>query len=121
MEKNFKRINGFLHLNRISSETGKVNRKNKIGLEEFSMKKLLAGILAAVMVGSVGMMSSFAAVTAPGWNFVDENGDGVCDYAGTGRNFVDEDGDGVCDYYGSGMRMGGRAGRGSGFCGGCRR
>ena len=103
MEKNFKRMNGFLHLNRISSETGKVNRKNKIGLEEFSMKKLLAGILAAVMVGSVGMMSSFAAVTAPG------------------RNFVDEDGDGVCDYYGSGMRMGGRAGRGSGFCGGCRR
>ncbi len=59
-----------------------------------------------------------------GDNFVDNDGDGVCDYAGNGQmgrrgmagqgqgtgmgaGFVDNDGDGVCDYAGSGMRRGG--------------
>jgi hypothetical protein len=47
-----------------------------------------------------------------GANFVDEDGDGVCDNCGSGSygrmhgnggvNFVDEDGDGVCDNCGSG-------------------
>lgn len=61
-----------------------------------------------------------------GQGFVDEDGDGVCDNAGTGRgpergpgrgyglNFVDEDGDGVCDNAGSGAsfgRPGGMMGR----------
>ncbi len=55
-------------------------------------------------------------------DFVDEDGDGVCDNAGTGRghgqgngsDFVDEDGDGVCDNAGtghSGHRGGGKMGR----------
>jgi len=40
-------------------------------------------------------------------NFVDEDGDGVCDRTGTGPgqvsgdNYVDEDGDGVCDNAGT--------------------
>ncbi len=57
-----------------------------------------------------------------GPGFVDEDGDGVCDNAGTGRGhghgngpgFVDEDGDGVCDHAGtghSGHRGGGKMGR----------
>jgi len=68
--------------------------------------------------------------TDPGdWgpNFVDEDGDGVCDYwtegrrgygngyrrgQGQGPAFVDEDGDGVCDDRTQGRR--GRRGRGNG-------
>ena len=60
-------------------------------------------------------------------NFIDENGDGICDlYQGGGQgigrqagvrgqgglgNFVDADGDGVCDNAGSGMRGAGRGAR----------
>ena len=63
-----------------------------------------------------------------GTNFIDENGDGICDlYQGGGqgigrqsgnriksglRNFVDADGDGVCDNTGNtGMRGAGRGSR----------
>lgn len=47
-------------------------------------------------------------------NFVDANGDGVCDNAGTNAsqgkrvNFVDADGDGVCDNAGTGLGKGKR-------------
>ena len=63
--------------------------------------------------------------TRPG--FVDEDGDGVCDNAGSGlgkgwgggshgAGFIDEDGDGVCDNAGSGLGKGmGRGSRGAGF------
>jgi hypothetical protein len=69
--------------------------------------------------------------TRLGRNFVDANGDGICDHRqsagprgrtsgarrgfgpgdgtgnrGVGPNFVDADGDGVCDYYQSGARRG---------------
>ena len=41
-----------------------------------------------------------------GPGYVDEDGDGVCDHAGTGQGngpgYVDEDGDGVCDHAGAG-------------------
>ena len=56
------------------------------------MKKIIAGILALTLVLSLGIGSAFAAGT------------------GAGQNFVDADGDGICDNYGSG------AGRCSGFC-----
>jgi hypothetical protein len=54
-----------------------------------------------------------------GPGFVDEDGDGVCDHAGTGPGlgqghgpgFVDEDGDGVCDHAGNGGQFGRRGGR----------
>lgn len=44
--------------------------------------------------------------------YVDEDGDGVCDYAGEncangGSCYVDEDGDGVCDYAGENCVNGG--------------
>ncbi|RMF70161.1 MAG: hypothetical protein D6743_00720, partial [Calditrichaeota bacterium] len=59
-----------------------------------------------------------------GMNFVDEDGNGICDrfeqgrggrHSGPGmrqgRHFVDEDGDGMCDYRGAGAMHGRRAGR----------
>jgi len=56
-------------------------------------------------------------------NFIDENGDGICDNwqaggqslglgKGNRENFVDEDGDGVCDNYQSELRKGKGQGRG---------
>ena len=52
--------------------------------------------------------------TCSGTNFVDANGDGVCDNAGTGTgvNFVDANGDGVCDNVGTGTGRGQTSGRG---------
>lgn len=49
-----------------------------------------------------------------GPNFIDENGDGVCDLMGSGAfgngqagaNFIDENGDGVCDLAGTGEGYG---------------
>ena len=72
------------------------------------MKKLMAGILTAAVVLSVGAASAFAAGHGQGRYFVDENGDGICDNQGSGcgRYFVDENGDGVCDNQGSGCRRG---------------
>lgn len=106
------------------------------------MKKILAGILTAVLVFSLSTASVLAAGRGCRRNFVDADGDGVCDYAGSycrytdenddgicdncgalagacgGQNFVDADGDGVCDNYAAG---GCGAGMGRGFGGGCRR
>ena len=67
------------------------------------MKKLVAGILAAAFVLSVSATSVFA-MGGRGLGFVDEDGDGVCDYYGTGRGagrahgYLEEEGGGVCDY-----------------------
>jgi hypothetical protein len=47
---------------------------------------------------------------AGGDNYVDTNGDGICDNNGTRPGFVDDDGDGVCDNLGD-------YGRGRGGCG----
>ena len=84
------------------------------------MKKvLMTGAVCLMML--VLTMPVAAQDTADNWRgrFVDENGDGVCDYAGEycgyGR-FVEEDGDGVCDYAGKGSGCGGRAAIGGG-CG----
>ena len=74
------------------------------------MKKLFAGVLAAALALSVLTASAFA---APGANYVDADGDGVCDYFGQGgRYYVDADGDGVCDNYNGGARGGAGRGRG---------
>jgi hypothetical protein len=73
-----------------------------------------------------------AAGTAQGANFVDADGDGICDNAGTrqgrgrgsgkglrgsdqGANFVDADGDRICDN--AGTRKGRGQGQGKGFRG----
>lgn len=66
------------------------------------MKKLAAGIAAAVLTLSMGSMTVFAAQTAvqPHY-YVDNNGDGICDTCGISCAFVDANGDGICDNYGS--------------------
>ena len=82
--------------------------------EDKTMKRRwIAAAAAALMVTAC---VTGAAAAGRGRNFVDADGDGMCDNYGTGRGqyFVDADGDGVCDNYGTG--------RGAGGCGrgGCR-
>lgn len=61
------------------------------------MRKEFLGVLATVFVLSVGTTNVFAAGPAAGRNFIDTNGDGVCDYANNICKYVDADEDGVCD------------------------
>ena len=107
------------------------------------MRKVFSGILTAVLVLSLETATVFAAGPGAGRYYVDADGDGVCDYAGSacayvdddgdgicdtcgtihgscpngaGTNFVDDDGDGICDNYGTGG-----CGRGRGYGRGCGR
>lgn len=86
------------------------------------MKKALLGILAAVAALSVVTTAAFAAGPGGGRCFVDADGDGICDNAGTRCVYADADGDGVCDNAascrGSGCGRGFHGGHGNGFCGG---
>ena len=110
------------------------------------MKKILIGVLSTAIVLSMCATAAFAAGPGCGRCFVDADGDGVCDNAGSrcayvdadgdgicdvcgaahtqsgGGYFVDEDGDGICDNYrsgqGRGCGRGGQCGRGNGFRGG---
>ncbi len=85
--------------------------------------KILAGTVITAFTLSLGAISVFATesiINTPnnsavyhycgeGCQFIDENGDGICDYYGTGgcygvnqgHYYVDENGDGICDYYGT--------------------
>ena len=75
---------------------------------------VLAGILAAILTASASMAGTLAAQgggTACPYNacgnYVDDDGDGVCDNCGTAcrhaacGNYVDDNGDGVCDNCGN--------------------
>ena len=110
------------------------------------MKQSITGLLIAAMLLTIGTITSFAAGSGKGCNFIDRNGDGICDYAkntclytdadgdgicdhcgrkegtglksgGRGRNLIDEDGDGICDYYAAGIRPQDGTGRKNGFQG----
>lgn len=61
------------------------------------MRKVLFGVLAAVIVLSADAGTALAAGARCGHYFVDTNSDGICDNAGTMCAYVDEDGDGICD------------------------
>jgi hypothetical protein len=113
------------------------------------MKKTWILAFAVLLVGSVTASAQTArkpaattqAGTSVGPNFVDANGDGICDYyqsgtrrgrmsaagagngpgngtgnRGVGPNFVDANGDGICDHFQSGAGQGrlGVAGGGNG-------
>ena len=79
------------------------------------MKKILMGTAIAALVLTVGVTGAFA---AGGQNYVDANGDGICDNRGNYCRFVDTDGDGVCDYHGTSCRYGGGySGHGCHGCG----
>ena len=94
------------------------------------VKRTLAMLLAAMMLAALSVAAYAEEPVVSGFGrgqgvgFVDEDGDGVCDYYGTGRGssqgcgqgagFVDEDGDGVCDYFGTGRGSGQGCGQGRG-------
>lgn len=80
------------------------------------MKKLLTNITVLALVFSIGSADALAANAnnTRGRNFIDADGDGICDYCDTYCEFVDADGDGICDNYGSGKCRTGR-GRGRNF------
>ena len=65
------------------------------------MKKVLALILAAVLLLAIGTVGVFAARG----NFTDENNDGICDNRpvqvseNKGTGYVDDNADGVCDNF----------------------
>ena len=61
------------------------------------MKKILVVTLAVIMMMSIGTIGAFAMGYGGGRNYVDADGDGICDSAGSGRGYVDADGDGICD------------------------
>ena len=110
------------------------------------MKKAILRVLSTALVLSMCAATAFAAGPCGGRYFVDADGDGVCDNAGSrcayvdedgdglcdicgthhwcGGSFVDADGDGTCDNYRSGQGRGcgggrgGQGGRGNGFRGG---
>jgi hypothetical protein len=86
------------------------------------MKRYFLIGLALVTILALNISFAVAQDTEPdpvppnsnGVNFVDDNGDGICDNCGSGSrgamngnqgaNFVDEDGDGICDNCGTGSR-----------------
>jgi len=78
------------------------------------MKKLLTGVVVMTLVILVGGTVAFATGSARGRNFIDINGDGVCDDCNNFCQFVDADGDGICDNYGIG-RCGIGVGHGTGY------
>lgn len=94
--KNFKNMNGFPSVNRIIIE---------MIIEVYTggmvMKKVFAGILTMGLVFMVGGTTAFAAEPENGRNFVDMNGDGVCDNTSGICIYSDSDGDGVCDVCGT--------------------
>ena len=76
------------------------------------MTRILAGLLAALLLATFGSVSSLAANPYGAHrqepfchSWIDENGDGVCDHwTGEGacpyhHAYLDEDGDGVCDHW----------------------
>lgn len=69
------------------------------------MRKLFSGLLAAALVLSLGTTSAFACHHGGCVNYVE---------ADCGVNYVDADGDGVCDNYASGWGRGCGRGRGHG-------
>lgn len=63
------------------------------------MKRVLVGTLTAIMVLSIGTIGAFAVSQGSGYgrNFVDVDGNDVCDFAGEFCRYVDADLNGVCD------------------------
>lgn len=83
------------------------------------MKKTLIGVLTIVIVLTIGVTSAFAVSSRAGENFVDDDGNGICDNYKenqkndvsqniSDKNFIDEDNDGICDNYTSGKEQGQR-------------
>lgn len=65
------------------------------------MRKLIAGIAAATLAFAMGTTAFAAQTTVDPHYYVDNNGDGICDYCGVSSAFVDANLDGICDNYGT--------------------
>lgn len=65
------------------------------------MRRVLTGILAAVLTVSLCAATAFAAGPRGGRYYVDADGDGICDNTGSRCAYVDADGDGICDSCGA--------------------
>ncbi len=84
-------------------------------------KKFIAIVIAlAVMLGvsntsMSGMNDGSGGGYGEGVNFIDENGDGICDSLsrGDGTSYIDEDGDGICDNSGGGRNCSGCGSKGN--------
>lgn len=79
------------------------------------MRKVFAGVLAAMVLLSSGATVAFAAGCGGGRYFVDADGNGICDNAGSMCIYTD----GICDHYAFCQGQGG--GHGRGFRGACGR
>lgn len=66
-------------------------------------KKFLAGVLTMAAVFTVCATSAFAAAPSGGGQSLNCNYDGGCQNCGTSHQFVDADGDGVCDNWPDGV------------------
>lgn len=69
------------------------------------MKKMIFAVMLSAALVTFGGISAIAAPSScmkgcNRINFVDTNGDGICDNHGTncGIGFIDENGDGICDH-----------------------
>lgn len=78
------------------------------------MKKIFAGIVTMGLVLVMGGTTAFAAGPGRGCYFVDADGDGICDNAGSMCVYADSDGDGICDNCGT-YHWCGMAGTGGGY------
>lgn len=58
---------------------------------------VLAGVL-ALSLGATAAMAAGRGQAAQGQNYVDRNGDGICDNGGAGQYYIDADGDRACDH-----------------------
>ena len=116
------------------------------GAEKRQYRKIIVWVMAAAVCMSMATPAAAASkkaartasktaskrtVRTVKYNYVDADGDGICDYfaqngRGCGRYFVDADGDGICDNYtengcGAGCGCGAGYGRGGGRGAGLRR
>lgn len=98
-------MNGFLNINRIIYESENI----KYILKEETMMKakiILTGIMMTMLAFSMGTTSIDDTVSSE-LNEIEETViNRVCDYCGGDCQFVDEDGDGVCDNFESGECLG---------------
>jgi hypothetical protein len=75
------------------------NGLNSNEVETTMKTRIMTGILIVALVAvSAGVAAAqYGQGGAGGAQYVDADGDGVCDNSGDRPGFVDEDGDGVCD------------------------
>lgn len=90
-------MNGFFSVNRIRSE---VRSGYQIEWRNIMRKKFLS-VLGMTVILSMYATTAFAACPRGGCNFVDADGDGICDNSGSMCIYTDADGDGICDNCGS--------------------